>query len=140
MSFQPRNWFEGASIFTNFSHGTWGGVDSLEGSANGCSHFFSLDIRGMGGTSVETEAWLLKNPPGRAMQSKMILSENGTYCSIIFCSSKGHGQPGLDGLAFLAQYWRACAYATVFSHCSSQRSQQENLRSGGERKSFWWIQ
>ena len=68
----------------------------------------------------------------------MISLEKETYCFIVLRSSrmdpaKRCGCPGIGGLALSAQHCRDWAYAMVFFHCSSQRSQHGNLISGGER-------
>ena len=59
-SFQPGNWFGGASIFVHFSHGTQGSVDSLGGllmgaatSSGWTSEVVSQNIYGNGGLAPE---------------------------------------------------------------------------------------
>ena len=81
---QPGNQFGGASIFTCFSCGTWGMVDSSRGHPMEATSSMATSLDGTlvetGGVSLETEVWLLKNPSSRATLPKMISSEKETYC------------------------------------------------------------
>ena len=48
--------------------------------------------------------------------------------------TKRHGLPSVGRLTFSAQNWRAWAYATIFSCCISQMSQQVKKESSGSKK------
>ena len=111
---QLGNWFGGASILTHFSCSTRGEVDSLRGPLTGAATSLEGTLVGAGGTSLETEVWLPKNPSSGATLPKMIASENKKYHSIILHNSridhtKRHCWPDIGRLALLAQYCRTWA-------------------------------
>ena len=111
---QLGNQFGEPSILACFSCSTQGGVESLRGPLVGVATSSDGTSVGAGGTSLETEVWLPKNPSSRATPPKMISSENEKYCSIVLCNSrmdpaKRHGWPGIGRLALTAQLCRAWA-------------------------------
>ena len=88
---------------------------------------------------MDVSGWSSRNPSSRATLPKTVSLGKEMYGSITPLNSrtlpaKRHGWPGVGGLDFSTQDWRACAYASVFFNCSSL---QGNSGSGSGRKSFW---